>query len=444
MVDRPPSAGRTELSPRRGARIRLRDPLDGEILRLAVPALGALVAEPLFLLADSAIIGHLGTPQLAALGLAGTALQTMVGVFIFLAYATTATVARQLGAGNQRSALTYGVDGLWLASGLGVLMAVVGILLAPAIVGLFDPPVSVAGYAITYLRVSAVGIPGMLAVFAGAGVLRGLQDTRTPLVVATASYLANIVLNLVFVYGAGWGIAGSAWGTAGLRAARAQRARLRPDWAGIRGAAHAGAPLMIRTLTLRAALVVTTYVATAAGEVALAANQVAFTLWSTLALALDAIAIAAQAIVGRYLGGSDIDGARAATRRMIEWGIGAGVVFGLVLVAARPLYVGLFSTDPVVQDLLFQALLVVACFQPVAGVVFVLDGVLIGAGDGRYLAIAGLWTLVAFLPLAALVYLTDAGLLPLWWAFGGFMVARMVTLVVRERGTGWLVTGATR
>jgi putative MATE family efflux protein len=433
----------------------LHNPHDREILRLAIPAFGALVAEPLYLLADSAIVGHLGTPQLAALGLAGTALQTLATLFIFLAYATTATVARQLGAGDRRAAIAGGVDGLWLALGLGVALALVGVFGAPAAVGAFDPSAVVHEYAVTYLRIGVLGMPALLLTFAGTGVLRGLQDTRTPLWIAGAAYGANVVLNVLFVYGFGWGIAGSAWGTVVaqtggavalvavvVRGARRHGVSLRPHLGGIRHSLHGGVPLLVRTLTLRVAILVTTYVATEVGDTALAAHQVAFTLWTTLALALDALAIAGQAIVGRYLGASDVAGTRAATRRMIEWGIAAGLVFGLILVVARPLYIPLFTADPQVQALLADVILVFAVFEPLAGIVFVLDGVLIGAGDGRYLAYAGVWTLVAFLPLAGVVLGLDGGLVALWWAFGGFMVARLVTLMLRERGGAWLVTGA--
>jgi putative MATE family efflux protein len=433
----------------------LRSPHDGEILRLAIPALGALVAEPLYLLADSAIVGHLGTPQLAALGLAGTVVQTLATLFIFLAYGTTASVARQLGAGDRRAAITSGVDGLWLALMLGVTLAAVGVAAAPATVSAFGPSGPVHAYALTYLRIAVLGMPALLVTFAGTGVLRGLQDTRTPLWIAGTSYAGNVVLNVLFVYGLSWGIAGSAWGTvvaqsAGalalvvvvVRGARRHGVRLRPHLAGIRSSAHGGVPLLVRTVTLRVAILVTTYVATSIGDTALAAHQVAFTLWTTLALALDAIAIAGQAIVGRYLGGSDVAGTRAATRRMLEWGLAAGVVFGAVVLLARPLYVPLFTTDPDVQALLAQVIVVFAVFEPVAGLVFVLDGVLIGAGDGRYLAWAGTWTLVAFLPLAGMVLGFGGGLVALWWAFGGFMVARLVTLLIRARGDGWLVTGA--
>jgi putative MATE family efflux protein len=286
-------------------------------------------------------------------------------------------------------------------------------------------------------------------------VLRGLQDTVTPLVVATLGAVANIALNLVLVYPAGLGIAGSALGTVlaqtgmaaafltvVVRGARREHAALRPDLPGIRAAGRAGVPLIVRTLTLRAALLLATYVAAAAGTVAVAAHQVAFTIWLFLSLMLDAVAIAGQAIVGRYLGASDVEGTRAATRRMVEWGVGAGIVLGVVLLALRALFVPLFTEDPAVRELLGSVLVVAAVAQPVCGVVFALDGVLIGAGDGRYLALAGVITLACFTPLALLVLATDGGLVWLWWAFNAFMLARLVTLVTRWRGEAWLVTGA--
>jgi putative MATE family efflux protein len=442
---RPPS-GRDRL---------LRHPHDREILRLAVPAFGALVAEPLFLLADSAIVGHLGTPQLAGLGVAGSLLATAVSLCVFLAYGTTAAVARRVGAGDLRSAITQGVDGLWLAAGLGVVLALAGLAAAVPLVAAFDPTPATTGHALTYLRVSLVGLPSMLVVLAATGVLRGLQDTRTPLVVAATGAAANVVLNVLLVYGAGMGVAGAALGTVlaptgmavavlvvVLRGARRHAAPLRPDVRGIRAAAGAGVPLVVRTATLRAALLAATYVATAAGTVAIAAHQVAFTIWLLLSLALDAVAIAGQAIVGRYLGAGDVPGARAATRRMIEWGVASGVVLGIIVVLLRAAYVPLFTPDADVRSLLVSVLLVAAVFQPVAGVVFALDGILIGAGDGRYLAWAGVATLLAFLPLAGLVLVVDAGLVALWWAFNGFLLARLVTLVLRWRGDAWLVTGA--
>ncbi len=352
-------------------RLRLpavRHPHDREILRLAAPALGALVAEPLFLLGASATVRPL---------------------------------------------------------------------------------------AVAYLRVGIFALPAMLAVLAGTGVLRGLQDTRTPLAVAVAANVVNLGLNAWLVLGLRWGIAGSATGTviaqyasataylvAIVRAAREHGVGLRPDRAGIRASAAAGSALVLRTLTLRVVLVLVTAVAARLGDAEVAANQVAFAVWSLLALALDAVAIAGQAITGRYLGAADVEGTRSATRRMVEWGVGAGVALGLVVLLARPLLPGLFTQDPAVRSLLEAVLVGVAALQPVGGVVFVLDGVLIGAGDMRYLAGAGVVTLLAFLPAALAVLAFGGGLVALWAAFGVFMLARLATLTRRARGSAWLVTGA--
>lgn len=433
---------------------RLRED-DREIFRLAVPAFGALVAEPMFLLADTAIVGHLGTAQLAGLGVAGALLLTGVNLCVFLAYGTTASVARRTGAGDLRGALAQGIDGLWLALGIGCGLTVVGLPSAAALVRAFGTSEAATPYAVVYLQVSLLGVPAMLLVLAATGVLRGLQDTRTPLVVMVCAALANVALNVALVYGLGLGIAGSALGTViaqggaaawlvtvVVRGAVAEQASLRPDVPGIRAAGRAGVPLLVRTLTLRAGLLTATYVATAQGTVALATHQVVFTLFTALALALDAVAIAAQALVGRRLGAGDGAGARAVTRRMVGWGVASGAVLGLLVLVLRPLYVPLFTSDPAVQGLLGTVLVVLAVTQPVAGVVFVLDGVLIGAGDGRYLAWAGVATLLVFLPLAWAVLASGGGLVWLWWALGGFMLARLATVVWRERSGHWLVTGA--
>jgi putative MATE family efflux protein len=420
-----------------------------------VPAFGALVAEPLFLLADSAIVGHLGTPQLAGLGVAGALLATSVSVCVFLAYGTTASVARRVGAGDLRAAIGQGIDGVWLALAIGVLLAIGLAVVGGALIAAFGTAPDATPYALTYLRVSLVGLPAMLVVLAATGVLRGLQDTRTPLVVAALGALANIVLNVVLVYGLDMGIAGSALGTViaqfgmaaaflivVVRGARREGSPLRPDLPGIRAAGRAGVPLVVRTVTLRAALLLMTYVATTVGTVAIAAHQVAFTIWLFLSLMLDAVAIAGQAIVGRYLGAGDVEGTRASTRRMVEWGFWSGVVLGVVLLALRAAFVPLFTEDPAVRALLGTVLVVAAVAQPVCGVVFALDGVLIGAGDNGYLARAGVVTLACFAPIALLVLAQDAGLVWLWWAFDVFLVARLATLVARWRSEAWLVTGA--
>ncbi|MFH8618019.1 MATE family efflux transporter [Streptomyces sp. NPDC017979] len=430
---------------------------DREIVTLAVPAFGALVAEPLFVMVDSAVVGHLGTPQLAGLGVAAALLMTAVSVFVFLAYATTAAVARRVGAGDLPGAIRQGMDGIWLAVILGAVVVAVTLPLAPWVVDVFGTSDTASPYAVTYLRVSSIGIPAMLMVLAATGVLRGLQDTRTPLYVAVGGFTANAVLNVLLVYGAGFGIAGSAWGTViaqygmaaaylvvVIRGARRHKASLRPDAAGIRASAQAGVPLLIRTLSLRAVLMIATAVAARLGDTEIAAHQIVLSLWSLMAFALDAIAIAGQAIIGRYLGAGDAEGARQVCRRMVQWGIASGVVLGVLLMAASPHFLPLFSSDPAVHDALLPALLVVALTQPVAGVVFVLDGVLMGAGDGPYLAGAMLVTLAAFAPVALLVPALGGGLTALWWAMTLMMTVRMATLWWRTRSGRWIVTGATR
>lgn len=450
-----------DFAPPRGmaARARLirRSPHDAEILRLAVPAFGALVAEPLFLLADSAIVGRIGTVPLGGLGVAAQALTTLVSISIFLAYGTTAAVARQLGAGNRQAALRQGIDGLWLAAAIGAAVLCLGWPLAHPIVLAFGATPAVTQGAVTYLRISLLGAPAMLAVLAGTGVLRGLQDTLTPLLVAVVASTANVGLNALFVLGLHWGLAGSAWGTVIIqnlaaaayltvvaRGARREGVGVRPDRAGVQAAAFAGASLVVRTLALQAVLVVTTALAARQGNAAIAAHQIAFRLWALLALALDAIAIAGQAITGRCLGAGDVAGARAATSRMIGWGVVYGVIFGVVILAARPFLPGLFAAAPPVTRLLLAVLLVVAIQQPVAGVVFVLDGVLIGAGDQDYLALAGLAAMVVFAAAAACVVIWHGGLIALWLAYSLWLLARFVTLTLRARSTAWLVTGAVR
>lgn len=394
---------------------------------------------------------------LGSLGVAAQALSALVNVSIFLAYGTTAAVARQLGAGNRQAAIRQGIDGLWLAAAIGVAVLAVGLPLAGPIADAFGASAAVSAGAVTYLRISLLGAPAMLAVLAGTGVLRGLQDTRTPLVVSVAANVVNVVLNATFVLGLHWGIAGSAWGTViaqngaaaaylvmVCRGARLAGVTFGIDVAGVKAAARTGAALVIRTIALQAVLIAATSIAAGQGDTAIAAHQIAFRFWSLLAFALDAIAIAGQAITGKYLGAGDIAGARDATARMVRWGAGCGTVFGLLLLAARPWLPGLFAASPPVRHLLLVVLLVVAAEQPIAGVVFVLDGVLIGAGDQNYLAVVGLVATAVFAVAAAVVLATDAGLLGLWLAITAWLVARFVTLTWRARGSRWLVTGAVR
>lgn len=438
---------------------------DREILRLAVPAFLALVAEPLFLLSDAAIVGRLGTTELAGLGVAAVILQTAVGLCVFLAYGTTAGVARHLGAGQRSRALALGVDGIWLAVVIGSIVTAFGVTFSRPMIDLFGAGADVSARAEEYLRIAFFGTVPLLVMLAATGVLRGLQDTRTPLIVAVAGNGLNIGLNVVLVYGAGpidgLGIAGSAVGSViaqvasalalvavVVRAARRENASLRPDVAGIRSAAGSSVALFVRTLTLRAAILATAYAVTRQagpvdGAAEIASHQLAMIIWGFLAFVLDAIAIAAQAITGRYLGAGDLPSARAVTRRMIQWGVGAGVVTGLVLAASGPFLGPLFTNDPRVLDLLVPVLLVAAVAQPVAGIVFVLDGVLIGAGDGAFLAWAGGAVLLVYAPLLLFVGDLGLGLVGIWLVFVvGFIGGRCLTLVARERTGRWMVLGA--
>jgi len=434
---------------------RPRNPYDREILRLALPAFGALIAEPAYILVDTAVVGHLGTAELGGLAVAATIIVTGYSLFIFLAYGTTGSVARLLGAGDTRRAAHMAVQGLWLALGIGVALALLGAVFAEALVGGIGAEGEVRRHALTYLRISLLGVPSLMLTLAGTGYLRGLQDTRTPLVVAIGSNIVNLVLELALIYGFGFGIGASALATVVaqtgaaavyvaivLRAVRAEEAALRPDGGALRRLVRVSVDLFVRTAALRAALLVATAVATRLGTIDLGAHQVAFEIWNFLALALDAIAIAGQALTGRYLGAGDVDAARAAARRMITWGLVGGVGVGLAIGALSPLLPHAFSSDDDVIALAGFLLLFVAAFQPVNGVVFVLDGVLIGAGDLTFLAKAMVLAAVVFVPAAGAVLWADLGIGSLWGAIGLLMLVRFLALGWRFRSGAWAVPGA--
>jgi putative MATE family efflux protein len=436
---------------------RLRSPFDREIARLAVPAFGALIAEPLYVLTDTAVVGHLGTPQLAGLAVASTILLTLYAVFVFLAYGTTAAVSRLLGAGDEREAAHQAVQSLWLAALIGVAVLAVGLTAADPLVTLMGAEGAVQREALVYLRISLFGVPAMLVVLAGTGYLRGLQDTRTPLAVAIGTAAVNLVVELVLIYGFDQGIGASALATvvaqtvaAGVYLQRVGRAvgthgvGLRPHGASLRRLGAVGRDLVIRTAALRVALVVATAVAARLGTVEVAAHQIAFEVWSFLALGLDAIAIAGQAMVGRALGAADGAGARAAGRRMIEWGVALGLVAGLAVLALRSVLAELFTDDAAVVGLAAFLLVWVAVLQPVNAVAFVLDGILIGAGDMRFLAWAMAGAATVFVPAAVAVAWVGAGIGWLWASLGLLMATRAITLGVRFAGDRWIVLGAVR
>ncbi len=419
--------------------------------------MGALVAEPLYILTDTAVVGHLGTDQLAGLAIASSVLLIGYSLFIFLAYGTTGAVARLLGAGDEERAAHQAVQGVWLAFVVGVLLVVLGQIFAVPLVELLGATGAVRDNALVYLRISLFGVPATLVVLAGTGYLRGLQDTTTPLVVAVVSSVGNLVLEVVLIYGLGFGIGASAWATVVAqigaatvyviwvgRAVRSHSVRLGPHGATLRRLAVVGGDLFVRTAALQGSFLVATAVAARLGTVALAAHQIAFQIWSFLALTLDAIAIAGQALIGRYLGAGDEASARRSGRRMLEWGVVAGVVLGVATLALRTVLPHVFTSDASVAGVAAFVLVLVGLMQPVCGVVFVLDGLLIGAGDLRYLAGAMVVSFVAFLPCALAVPVLGLGIGWLWAALFVFIAARMVTLGIRWAGHGWAITGAER
>lgn len=428
---------------------------DREVLALAVPAFATLVAEPLLVIADSAILGHVSTASLAGLGVAASVVSLVLGLCIFLAYGTTATVARRLGAGDLPGALSAGLDGVTLALLIGVVLAVTVSTLAQPIIGLYPVAPDVALDGARYLSVAAIGFPFALAMLAATGVLRGLQDTRTPLYVALVMNVVNVALNVTLVLGLGWGIRGAATGTVisqfaaasvlvGVVLRGARRNGVQWGWhpGGVLHAARTGSWLVLRTAGLQVALLAATAAAAGMGTVSTAAHQVVNSLWMLLVMAMDAIAIAAQAIVGRYLGAGDAKTVRALLVRLLVWATGVGAITGLLLWAAHPLYLWLFTPDPAIRALVADVLPILALVTLLAATVFVLDGVLIGAGDVRYLALASLINLAVYLPLVAIVVSTGAGLVWLWVAYIGLTLSRLVTLGLRARGDAWLRLGA--
>jgi putative MATE family efflux protein len=423
----------------------LRSRYDGEILRLALPALGALAAEPLYLLVDTAIVGHLGTPQLAALALAATVLSNLVALCIFLTYGTTARVTRLHGAGRDADAAALGPQALWLALAAGVAVAAVVAALASPLVHALGGEDHVADMAARYLRIASLGVPMALVALAGQGWLRGMSDLRTPLVIVAAANVANVALEVLFVYGFDWGLDGSAWGTVlaqlGMGIAFATvllRVFALPDLARIRSLVSIGAQLVVRTAALLGCFVLATAVCARIGAATLAAHQIAFQLFGFLALVLDAIAIAGQVIVGRALGAGDADEAFAAARRMIEWSLAAGLLIGGVFLVLADVVPHAFTTDSAVIDQAQELWPWFCAMWPVAAVVFALDGILIGAGDTRYLAAAMVVAFVAFLP----IVLPAGTVAVVWVALDVLMLVRLATLGGRFVRRRWALVGA--
>lgn len=423
--------------------------LDREILALALPALGALAAEPLYLLADTAIVGHLGTTQLAALALAATALGALTTVFNFLVYGTTAAVARAHGAGDDERAHALGGQAVWLGLAIGCTLAVLAAALATPAVTLLGRHGHVAALAARYLRISAIGLPAVLLATAGQGYLRGITALRRPLEIVIAANVANLVLEVVLVYGLRLGLDGSALGTViaqlgmGVAFAAAVAPLPRPAPRLMRGLAKVGAEIAIRTSALYVSFIVASAVLARIGKASLAAHQVAFQLYNLLALVLDALAIAGQVMVGRLLGAGDGDAAQLAARRLVTLSAAGGLLTGVVLLALAGPLPHVFTSDPRVIGRLHALWPLFAAMQPAAAVVFALDGILIGAGDTRFLAGAMvLAALVFFVPIALAALHFHWGIVGVWTGLLALIAVRLATNAWRFARRRWIVLGA--
>jgi putative MATE family efflux protein len=428
-----------------------RSPYDREILRLAALALGALAAEPLYILVDTAIVGHLGRPQLAALGVAGIVLGGVFAIFNFLIYGTTSQVARASGADRRDAAAAIGAQAFWLSLAIGCALAALLVVLARPVVEVMGLDGAAAGYAVTYTRIAALGLPFAFLALAGQGFLRGVSDLRTPLVIVVAANAANVVLEVLFVYGFDWGMRGSAWGTviaqAGMGvafawkivAAAAGYLRVRLEY--MRRLMEVGRDIFVRTTALYLSFVVAGAVAARMGDAEIAAHQIAFQLWIFIAFVLDAIAIAGMVIVGRMLGAGEAERAYEASLRMIWMSVVAGAMFTAAMLALIDVLPLVFTSDEAVLEQAHDLWPIFALMQPLNGAVFALDGILIGAGDTRFL----MWSMLAAGLSSALVAVaalaSDWGIVGVWSAILVLIIVRLATMSPRFAGRRWLVTG---
>jgi putative MATE family efflux protein len=423
------------------------------VLRLALPALGALAAEPLYLLVDTAVVGHLGAVQLGALGIGGSLLAQVAAQCNFLAYGTTGRAARRFGAGRRADAVAEGVQATWIAIGIGLLIVLVGELLAgPATALLAGDSHSVQHSAAHWLRIAVCGAPAILISLAGNGWLRGVQDTRKPLYFVVSANALSAILCPVLVYGAGMGLAGSAVAnvcaqTLGaalfLQALLRSGVSLRPHWSTIRAQLVLARDLVARTLGMQACFLAAAAVAARMGTAQIAAHQVALQLWNFLALVLDSFAIAAQALVGGALGAGNASRARSVALLVARYGGYAGLTFAGLLMAGWWVIPELFSSDHSVIAQAHVAWPWFAAMQPAAGVVFALDGVLMGASDVGFLRTLTISSaLGGFLPVTLLAYALHWGLGGVWAGLTLFIVLRLIGMVWRTRGSKWALVGA--
>ncbi|WP_219416717.1 MATE family efflux transporter [Pseudonocardia nigra] len=433
-----------------------------EVLRLAAPALPVLAAEPLYLLVDTAVVGRLGAVSLAGLAVAGVVFAQVTSQLNFLSYGTTARAARLHGAGRPGEAVGEGVQATWLAVAVGLLVLGVGQLVARPVATALGDGGEIADAAVSWLRVALFGAPMVLVTLAGNGWMRGVQDTARPMRFVLAGNGLSAVICPVLVHGiggwAGLGLVGSAAANVIgqlvgaalflvtlIRAARGSAVPLRPAPAVLRAQLGLGRDLLARSLAFQACFLSAAAVATRFGAATAAAHQIVLQLWFFQALVLDAVAIAAQALVGAALGSGGAERARGLAAQVTRYGLGLGIAFGVLFAALLPVLPPVFTPDPAVLAIVPVAWWFFAAMQPVAGVVFALDGVLLGAGDAAFLRTSTLAAAVlGFLPpiWASLVF--GWGLAGIWSGLAAFMVIRLVAVGLRARSGRWAVPGAVR
>lgn len=425
------------------------------LLALTLSAFAVLAAEPLYLLVDTAVVGHLGRTALAALGVGAAlmALLTILGTFV--EYGTTARAARWFGAGRRDRAVEEGVQASWLAGGIGLAVVLAGELLAgPATRLLAGGSGPVQQDAEAWFRIAVLGMPGVLLVLAGNGWMRGVQRTGEPVRIVLIANGLSALASPLLVYPAGLGLEGSAVANVGaqavaavlfVRALQRESERLRPDSAVMLAQATAGRDLILRAAAFQVAFLSAAAVAARMGSAQIAAHQIGLQLWNFTALLLDSVAIAAQSLVGAALGGADATGARRTAWQVARWGLGAGVGFALVYGALWALLPHAFTSSPGVLDQVDVLWPWFLGMLPAAGVVFALDGVLIGAGD---LAFMRTLTIVAavlvFAPVCWAAWRWHWGLGGVWAGLAAFIAVRFVGMTVRTRGRRWMVLGTER
>ena len=418
-----------------------RHPQDRVIFALAIPALGALAADPLYSLIDTAFVGHLGTPQLGALAIGTAAFTASFWLFSFLAYGVTPRVARSVGAMDGHAAGRTGVQALFLALAIGAVVTAAGVAFAHPVVRILGATDAVEEFATPYLRIRMLAAIPVLVAQVGHGWLRGAQDTRTAMYVAAAGASTNVVLDYLFIYPLGWGVEGAAWATVvaqtaaagtfwSILARRIHGITWRPDWVEMRSLIRVGIDLAVRTGSLLAAMTFATAVAARMGTIELASWQIAMQIFLLLAFTMDSLAIAGQALVGRYLGAADAERASDVGKRLVGLGILLGVVLLVALVVTADSVARLFSGDPQVVRQASLLLMWIAILQPLSAVAFTLDGILLGASDTRFLAASMLGSSCLYAGLAAAA-------LRLGWGLPGLVFGATSWLAARAMTTGW-------